>query len=81
VAPLKSTHNRYKSARKVLSTPSFEPRQELLVTRMKESNRRTTKAQTMSKNRATASRTTTVTNWKPVNNCRKTQFGTDPASI
>jgi hypothetical protein len=22
-----------------------------------------------------------VTNWKPVNNCRKTQFGTDPASI
>ena len=44
-----------------------EPRQELLLTRMKESNRRTTKAWLMYKNRATASRSTTVTSSKPVN--------------
>ena len=51
------------SARKVLSSPLFEPRQELVmsvVMRMKKSNRRTTtKARMMNKNRARASRRTT----------------------
>ena len=59
---MKSMHTRYKSAKKVLSSAlSCEARQELLLTRMTESNRRTTKAQMMFNNRATASRKTTVT--------------------
>ena len=62
----------------MLSSPSFEPRQELVmsvVTRMKESNRRATKykAPTIYKNRATTSRRTTVTTWKPVSNRRQWQ--------
>jgi hypothetical protein len=70
--PLKSPTIDLKSARKVLSSPSFEPRQELVmsvVNRMKdESNRRTTKAQMMYKNRAATSRKkTTVMSWKPEN--------------
>ena len=57
-ASLKSTID-INSARKVLSSPIFEPRQELVmsvVTRMKESTRRTTKARMMYKNRARGQR-------------------------